>query len=143
MREGRQMTEQELLTNIQILQEQAKVFASNIEMLNMYLEDLYRSKTTLEGLKSVNQGDEILVPIGASSFIRARIDDTQNVISGIGANVSVDRTVDEAIKNLEERISLTESKINQNQENYMKVAGTLEQLSARARAVLQEKDLDV
>jgi prefoldin alpha subunit len=143
MREGRQMTEQELLTNIQILQEQAKVFASNIEMLNMYLEDLYRSKTTLEGLKSVSQGDEILVPIGASSFIRARIDDTQNVISGIGANVSVDRTVDEAIKNLEERISLTESKINQNQENYMKVAGTLEQLSARARAVLQEKDLDV
>lgn len=143
MREGSQMTEQELLANIQILQEQAKVFASNIEMLNVYLEDLYRSKTTLEGLDHLNKGDEILVPIGASSFIRAKIDDTENIISGIGANVSVDRTVEEAIKNLEERISLTESKINQNQENYMKVAGTLEQLGARARAVLQEKGQDV
>ncbi|MBU7044080.1 MAG: prefoldin subunit alpha [Theionarchaea archaeon] len=140
MTEESQMTEQELLTNIQILQEQAKVFASNIEMLNMYLEELHRSKVTLEGLEHVKKGDEILVPIGATSFIHARIEDTENVISGIGANVSVDRTVQEAIKNLEERISLTESKINQNQENYTKVASTLEQLSARVRAAYQEKD---
>ena len=55
----------------------------------------------------------------------------------------MDRTVQEAIKNLEERISLTESKINQNQENYTKVASTLEQLSARARAAYQEKDQNV
>jgi prefoldin alpha subunit len=143
MTEEKEMTEQELLTNIQILQEQAKVFASNIEMLNMYLEELHRSKATLEGLDQVKKGDEILVPIGASSFIRARIDDTENVISGIGADVSVDRTVEEAIQNLEERISLTESKINQNRENYTKVATTLEQLSTRARSALQEKGQNV
>jgi prefoldin alpha subunit len=143
MTEENEMSEQELLTNIQILQEQAKVFASNIEMLSMYLEELHRSKTTLEGLDQIKKGDEILVPIGASSFIRARIDDTENVISGIGADVSVDRTVEEAIKNLEERISLTESKVSQNRENYTKVATTLEQLSARARKALQEKGQNV
>ena len=137
------MNERELAINIQILQEQAKILASNVEMLSMYLQELATSKLTLEGIKNLTKGDEILVPIGASSFVRARIDDTAQVIAGIGANVSVDRSIDDATKNLEERITLIEAKIKENQENYMNVAERLEELTAQARALMGEKGENV
>ncbi len=137
------MNERELAINIQILQEQAKILASNVEMLSMYLQELATSKLTLEGIKNLTKGDEILVPIGASSFVRARIDDTARVIAGIGANVSVDRTIDDASKNLEERITLIEAKIKENQENYMNVAERLDELTAQARTLMGEKGENV
>lgn len=139
----KQMGERELAVNIQLLQEQAKILASNVEMLSMYHQELTTSKLTIEGLKTLKKGDEILVPVGASSFIRARIDDTEKVIAGIGANVSVDRTIEEAAKNLEERISSTEERIRENQENYMKVAARIEELTAEVRKILSEKGDDV
>lgn len=134
----KQMSERELAINIQLLQEQAKILASNVEMLTMYLQELATSKVTLEGIKDLKKGDEILVPIGASSFIRARIDDTETIITGVGANVSVDRTTEEAVKNLEERIAATEEKIKENQENYMKVAAKLEEFNAQARRLIEK-----
>jgi prefoldin alpha subunit len=132
------MNERELAMNIQFLQEQAKILASNVEMLTMYRQELAASKVTLEGLKNLKKKDEILVPIGASSFIRARIDDTETVIVGIGANISVDRSTDDAVENLGERIALTETKIKENQENYMKVAEKLEELNFQARKLIEK-----
>ncbi len=143
MNEGEKMNEQELLVNIQILREQAKIIASNVEMLSIYLQELASAKATLEGVKPLKRGDEILVPIGGASFIRARIDDTEGVIIGVGADVSVDRTLTEAIAVAEEKINFTQSKITESQEAYMKVTSTLEELSAQAQDLLREKEENV
>ena len=128
--------EQELALNIQILQEQARIIASNVEKLTIYLQELNMSKTTVEGLKTLKKGDEILVPVGASTFIRARIEDTAGLIMGVGANVSVDRSVDEATTSLEEKITIIESKIRENQEAYIKVAQKLDELNAEAQKLM-------
>ena len=128
--------EQELALNIQILQEQARIIASNVEKLTMYLQELNMSKTTVDGLKTLKKGDEILVPVGASTFIRARIEDTAGLIMGVGANVSVDRSVDEAATSLEEKITIIESKIKENQEAYIKVAQKLDELNAEAQKLM-------
>lgn len=132
-------SEQELAINIQILQEQARIIASNVERLTIYLQELNTSKTTLEGLQTLKKGDEILVPIGASSFIRARIEDTEGVIVGVGANVSMDRTVEEATTNVQERITFVESKIRENQETYVKIAQKLDELSAEAQKLMEKR----
>ena len=128
--------EQELALNIQILQEQARIIASNVEKLTMYLQELNMSKTTLEGLKTLNKGDEILVPIGASNFVRARIEDTKGLIVGVGANVSMDKTVDEATTAIQEKITFIESKIRENQETYIRVAQKLDELNTKAQELM-------
>jgi len=138
MNEEKEMSERELVLNIQILQEQSKVLASNVEMLTMYLQELATSKATLEGTKTLKKGDEILVPIGASSFVRARIEDTETVITGIGAALSIDKAIDQAIEDTQERITLTEQKIRDNQEAYMQVSAKLEELGAEAQTRLQK-----
>ncbi len=139
----KKLSEQELAASIQLLQEQGKILASNVEVLTIYLQELTTSKVTLEGIMQLKKGDEILVPIGGSSFIKARIDDTEKVIVGIGANVSVDRTAEEASRNVEERINLIQSRIKENEEKYVSVAGKLEELSAEARELLDKKGENV
>lgn len=131
--------EQELALNIQILQEQARIIASNVEKLTIYLQELNMSKTTLEGLQTLNKGDEILVPIGASNFIRARIEDTTGLIVGVGANVSMDKTVEEAVTAIQEKISFIESKIRENQETYIKVAQKLDELNTKAQELMGKR----
>ncbi len=138
-----EMSEQELVVNIQFLQDQAKMLASNIEMLSIYLQELATSKVTLEGIQTLKKGDEILVPIGASSFIRARIDDTEKVIVGIGANVSMNKTMEQALEGLEKRITFTQSRIKENDEKYRVVATKLEELSAKAQEILEKKGENV
>lgn len=137
------MSEQELVYNIQVLREQAKVLASNIDMLTMYLQELVTAKATLEGVHVLKKGDEILVPIGGAAFIRARIDDTEAVIAGIGANVSADKSMDQAVAHLGKKIEMTQSTIKENQERYMKVAAALDELNSRAQSLLQEKGENV
>ncbi len=132
-------SEQELAINIQILQEQARIIASNVERLTIYLQELNMSKDTLEGLQTLTKGDEILVPIGASSFIRARIEDTETVIVGVGASVSMDRSVDKATTNVQERITFVESKIRENQETYIKIAQKLDELNVEAQKLMEKR----
>ncbi|MBU6997311.1 MAG: prefoldin subunit alpha [Theionarchaea archaeon] len=132
-----EMNEQELALNIQVLQEQGRILASNVERLSIYLQELATSRATLEGMQSLKKGDEILVPIGASSFIRARIDDTEKVIVGVGSNVSVDKTLDDAATSMQERIDLVESRIRESQDAYVKVAQKLDVLTAEAQKRVQ------
>jgi prefoldin alpha subunit len=132
-----EMNEQELALNIQILQEQSRILASNVERLSIYLQELATSGATLEGMQTLKKGDEILVPIGASSFIRARIDDTEKVIVGVGSNVSVDKTLGDAAASIQERISLVESKIKESQDAYIKVAQRLDVFAAEAQRRVQ------
>ncbi|MGC1120113.1 MAG: prefoldin subunit alpha [Candidatus Methanofastidiosia archaeon] len=132
-----EMNEQELALNIQVLQEQGRILASNVERLSIYLQELATSKATLEGMQSLNKGDEILVPIGASSFIRARIDDTEKVIVGVGSNVSMDKTLGDATASMQERMSLVESKIKESQDAYIKVAQRLDVFAAEAQRRVQ------
>lgn len=133
----KEMNEQELALNIQILQEQGRILASNVERLSVYLQELATSEATLEGMQTLKKGDEILVPIGASSFIRARIDDTEKVIVGVGSNVSVDKTLGDATASIQERMSLVESKIRESQDAYMKVAQRLDVFAAEAQRRVQ------
>lgn len=132
-----EMSQQDLLANIQILQEQAQILATNLERLSNYLQDLSISKATLEGIQDLKEGDEILVPIGGSTFVKARIEDVNNVIVGAGADVSMNKKIEDGISTMGERIDMTQSRIQDTQETYQKVAQKLQEYKARAQKMVQ------
>jgi len=57
----------------------------------------------LRKLKEVKPGTEILVPIGSDTFMPARYEKPEKVVVEVGADVTVEKPIDEAIKFLEER----------------------------------------
>jgi prefoldin alpha subunit len=65
-------------------------------MVNAALAEMNVSLTTLEGLKNEKAGAQLFVPVGGGSYIKTKLETTENVIVGIGANVAVEKSLKEA-----------------------------------------------
>ncbi len=80
---------------IRYLEQTAETIGSRMNVINAILRDLTYANMTLETLEKEKGNSEILVPIGSSSYIRAKLEDTSRIIVGIGAGVSVEKTLPE------------------------------------------------
>ncbi|HIH90953.1 prefoldin subunit alpha [Ignicoccus hospitalis] len=90
-----------LLAQIEYLRDQ-------IEAVNTVIDDLYASLEVLDYLTKEGKGKVVLVPIGAGNFIKAKIEDTNTVITSVGGRLSLEVPSDEAKKAIESRIAALE-----------------------------------
>ena len=72
-----------------------------VQVLRVSLEEVTMTAEALNAFKNAKEGDEIMVPVGASSYITVKVTSNKNVVVGIGGNVSVEKDVDDAIKYME------------------------------------------
>ncbi len=74
------------------------------QLIQLAVEENVRARETVKSLSKGSPGDEVLLPIGADSYIHAKISDNRNAIVGVGSNTSIRRTPEEAEKILDEKI---------------------------------------
>ncbi|MEA1925603.1 MAG: prefoldin subunit alpha [Candidatus Altiarchaeota archaeon] len=67
---------------------------------------------TIEAIEHVSKakvGDEVLVPLGSGSYVKAQLKENERLVLGIGAGVSMEESLGEAKKVLRDRgIKITE-----------------------------------
>jgi len=104
------------------------------------LTDLTYANATLDGIEKEKENTEMLVPIGGSSYVKAKLADSNKIIVGIGSGVSVEKTLADAKADLKERLEELEKTLNSAQQQFSQVAerintgrGRLESLLASAR----------
>jgi prefoldin alpha subunit len=71
---------------------------------------------TLDGLEKEKENSELLVPIGGNSYIKAKLENPDKIIVGMGAGISVEKTLQEAkeiIKNRLESLEKTRMSLQQ------------------------------
>jgi len=121
---------------MRILEQTAETLNSRINMVNAMITDLTYANMTLEGLEKQEENAELLVPIGGGSYIKAKLETPDKVTVGIGAGVSVEKTLQEAKdiinKRLEDlgktRVSLQQQfsqiveRINEDREKFEELA---------------------
>ncbi len=90
------MEYEQIRGQIEALQEGLSMIDSAIMQMDSALEAL----TAASGLSA---GNEILLPVGADSFLSAKITDTENVLVGIGAEVAVKKNFADAISDVKSR----------------------------------------
>ena len=73
-------------------------------MLNAALTDLSYANMTLESIEQEKENAQMLVPIGGSSYISVKLADANKVVIGLGAGVSIEKTVPEAKVIVKERM---------------------------------------
>jgi len=83
---------------------QLDALAKQQQLIQLAVEENVRARETIKSLSKGAPGDEVLVPIGADSYIHATISDNRNAIVGVGSNTSIRRTPEEAEKILDEKI---------------------------------------
>ena len=103
---------QEQLQMFSYLKQQREVYQGQLEYVNAILSNYLNTKVTLENLKEeVNDGDEILVPIGGIANIKATIKDTKKVLMAVTQDVIIEQDLDEALEFLDKRIEQNNKEI--------------------------------
>ena len=91
-------------------------------MLNAAITDLTYANMTLEGVEQEKENSELLVPIGGSSYVRAKLASPDMVVVGLGAGVSVEKPLPEAKALLKERLDELEKTMRSAQQQFAQVA---------------------
>ncbi len=130
---GRLMVEYE---GLQALVESTR---QNLEVLGASIMELEGVKEALEQLKETEEGSQVYVPLGGNSFVKARLEETDWVIQGIGAEVAVKRTVDEALASLDERVKRLEGLKEDHTRRMTKAISRLEELGPALQALVHQE----
>jgi len=93
---------------------------------------------TMDSLKENRIGTEILVPIGSNSFVRTELKDNKKVIVGIGAGISVEKTIDEAKEILKLRNKELENTMNKLQSAVAEIKNKLLELDSISKKLIRE-----
>lgn len=127
-----------LSIEIRFLEETAQALQSRMNMLNAVIQDLTYADMTLESLEKNEVGSELLVPIGGSSYIKAKLDDPDKVIVGMGAGVSVEKTAEEAKGIVKKRLEgLGKTRVSL-QQRFAQVAQTINKDRAKFEELAAE-----
>ena len=98
--------------------------------------DLTYANMTLDGIEKEKENAELLVPIGGSAYVKAKLADTNTVIVGMGAGVSVEKPLAEAKATLKERLDELEKTMNAAQQQFTQVAERINSGRSRLETLL-------
>jgi len=111
-----------LSVELRLLEQTAETLQSRISMLSAAITDLTYANMTLEGVEKEKENAELLVPIGGSSYVRVKLANPDKVVVGMGAGVSVEKTLPEAKSMLKERLGELEKTMRSAQQQFAQVA---------------------
>jgi len=127
---------QKLGIEMRLLEQTAEALQSRMTMVNTAANDLLYAQATLQGLEKEAEKSEILVPIGGTSYIRAKLDNIDQVIVGMGAGVSVEKTREEAKEIIKKRLEDLDKTRKSIQQQYTQVAERINLDRERAEALI-------
>jgi prefoldin alpha subunit len=125
-----------LSVEMRYLEQTAETLQQRIGMVNAAITDLTYASLTLEGMEKEKENAELLVPIGGNSYVKAKISDTNKIIVGLGAGVSVEKTLVDAKATLKERLDELEKTMNAAQQQFGQVAERINSGRARLETLL-------
>jgi prefoldin alpha subunit len=125
-----------LNVELRLLEQTAEALQSRANMINSALADLAYAQMTLEGLEKENEKSELLVPIGGTSYVRAKLDNPDRVIVGMGAGVSVEKTRQEAKEIIKKRQQDLDKARTSVQQQFAQVAERISQDRERIEALV-------
>jgi prefoldin alpha subunit len=121
---------------LRLLEQTAEALQSRMNMINSAVADLTYAQMTLGGLEKENEKSELLVPIGGTSYIRAKLDNPDKIIVGMGAGVSVEKTRQEAKEIIKKRQQDLDKAKTSVQQQFAQVAEKINQDRERIEALV-------
>lgn len=111
-----------LSVEMRFLEQTAETLQQRISMMNAAMTDLAYASMTLEGIEQEKEDAALLVPIGGSAYIKVKLANTDKVVVGMGAGVSIEKTLPEAKEIVKERLGELEKTMRSAQQQFAQVA---------------------
>jgi prefoldin alpha subunit len=116
----------------------AETLQQRLGMLNAGISDLSYADMTLESMEKEKENTEMLVPIGGSSYVSVKLADPNMVVVGMGAGVSVQKTLPEAKTIVKERLEELQKTRDSAQTQLSQIADRITQDRNRMEGLLSK-----
>jgi prefoldin alpha subunit len=116
-----------LSLEIRLLEQTFEALQQRLNMINAVATDLSYANAALENLEKEKENAELLVPIGGTSYIKAKLDNPDKIIVGLGAGVSAEKTRQEAKEIIKKRLEDLQKTHQSIQQQYSQVAERINQ----------------
>lgn len=113
---------------------QLEGLAKQQELIQLAVEEHVRARETIKEIAKGAAGDEVLVPLGADSYIHAKISDNKDAIVGVGAGISIRRSPEEAEKILDTKIDDLSRAFKSITDKAAKTEAMVQELSEKVQA---------
>jgi prefoldin alpha subunit len=125
-----------LSVELRYFEQTAENLQQRLSMMNAAITDLSYANMTLEGIEQEKENTELLVPIGGSSYVKVKLASTDKVIVGMGAGVSIEKTVPEAKTIIKERLEEIDKTRVSGQQQLSQIAERINHDRARMESLL-------
>ena len=127
------------LSIIEAYKGQLEALSGQAQLFEMSLEETIRARDTLKALKSAKKGDEILVPVGAATFVPMIVAGKQEALVGVGARITLEKNLDEAVEFINANIEEITAALKKATEAINNVDSEARKLSAAVQAEYQRR----
>ena len=125
-----------LSVEMRFLEQTAESLQQRISMVNAAMTDLAYANMALESIEKEKENAELLIPVGGSSYIKVKLASSDKVIVGMGANVSIEKTLPEAKAIVKERLEELEKTMRSAQQQFGQVAERINAGRSRVESLL-------
>lgn len=97
-----------IMYELQLMEGTAQVLQQRLQVLTNAEAELRMSQQSLGDMKDLKQDTPLLVPIGGGAFVHAKTTTVENVIVGVGADVSIEMELPKALEDIQKRLDEVE-----------------------------------
>ncbi len=124
-----------LVTELKLLEGTANEIQSRLGVASAAIRDFSMASATIQSLEELKKGNEILVPVGGGSYIKARIEDTEKVVTGVGSGISEEKTREGAAAFIEKNTSELQKGGDQLQRQLVQILQRIEVLRVEIQKI--------
>ncbi len=93
-----------LVVELQLMQGSVDTLQQRLQMLQSAIADLSVARSSIDALKEAEEGAPVLMPMGGGALVKARLGNLSRVIVDIGADVSIEMSLEEADQDFSRRL---------------------------------------
>lgn len=116
---------------------QLEGLAKQQQLIQLAVEEHVRARETVKQLSDRPPGEELLIPIGADSYIHARISDDREAVIGVGSGISIKRTPKEAEQILDSKIDDLSRAFKSITDRAAQMEAMIQELSEKVQAQIE------
>jgi len=131
-----EQTIRKLSMELRYYEQTAEALQQRLSMMNAAMTDLTYANLTLESIEKEKENAEMMVPIGGSSYINVKLANPDKIVVGMGAGVSVEKTLPEAKDIIKQRLDELEKTRVQAQQQLSQIVERINQGRTQMESLL-------
>ncbi|MCS7105502.1 MAG: prefoldin subunit alpha [Thermofilaceae archaeon] len=128
-----QSSREEVVAEYNLLSQLLDEVRKRIDLLNATLTEISASKSALDEVQVLNEGEELMVPLGAGVYARAKLASKNSMLVSIGAGLLVERNLDETRRTLENKEQRIRDALQRSLAEYQAILNRLRELEQKIR----------